>query len=97
VLKKIVLTNKAESDLEAIFEHYCVKVGDEKAGELIQRTIETIEMLGQHPSLGRQAQIPDIRELILTNIPFVVPYRLVGDSIQVLRVIHQHTELAGEW
>ena len=74
-----------------------MQVGDEKAGELIQRTIETIEMLGQHPSSGRQAQVPDIRELILIKIPFLVPYRLVGDSIQVLRVIHQHTELAGDW
>jgi hypothetical protein len=37
------------------------------------------------------------RELILIKIPFLVPYRLVGDSIQVLRVIHQHTELAGDW
>ena len=74
-----------------------MQVGDEKAGELIQRTIETIEMLGQHPSSGRQAQVPDIRELILTKIPFPVPYRLAGDSIQVLRVIHQHTELAGDW
>lgn len=95
--KKIVLTNKAESDLEGVFEHYAAKVGDEKAAELIQRTIETIARLGAHPSLGRQSQVPDIRELILTKIPFLVPYRVIGNSIQVLRVIHQHTEQAGDW
>jgi plasmid stabilization system protein ParE len=37
----------------------------------------------QHP--GR---VPGTRELVIPRTPFIVPYRLVGNAIHVLRIFH---------
>ncbi|MDR3409733.1 MAG: type II toxin-antitoxin system RelE/ParE family toxin [Formivibrio sp.] len=95
--KKIVLTSKAESDLEGIFEHYQSNIGGEKASDLMRKVIEALEMLEMYPSMGRQSQVPDVRELVLTKIPFLAPYRVVQEEIQVLRVIHQRAERTENW
>jgi toxin ParE1/3/4 len=52
----------------------------------IVRNIETL--LSQHPDMGRPGRVPGTRELVIPRTPFIVPYRLQGDTIQVLRVFH---------
>jgi toxin ParE1/3/4 len=50
------------------------------------RDVETL--LPDNPEMGRPGRIPGTRELIVPGTPFIVPYRLIGDTIQVLRVYH---------
>ena len=52
----------------------------------ILRNIETL--LSQHPDMGRPGRVPGTRELVIPRTPFIVPYRVHGDTIQVLRVLH---------
>ncbi len=52
----------------------------------IVRNVETL--LSQHPEMGRPGRVPGTRELVIPRTPFIVPYRLVGNTIQVLRVYH---------
>ena len=52
----------------------------------IVRNVETL--LSQHPEMGRPGRVPGTRELVIPRTPFIVPYRLQGDVIQVLRVFH---------
>jgi toxin ParE1/3/4 len=52
----------------------------------IVRSVETL--LSQHPEMGRPGRVPGTRELVIPRSPFIVPYRLQGDTIQVLRVFH---------
>jgi toxin ParE1/3/4 len=52
----------------------------------IVRNVETL--LSQHAEMGRPGRVPGTRELVIPRTPFVVPYRLVGNTIQVLRVYH---------
>jgi toxin ParE1/3/4 len=52
----------------------------------IVRNGETL--LSQHPEMGRPGRVPGTRELVIPRTPFIVPYRLQGDTIQVLRVFH---------
>jgi plasmid stabilization system protein ParE len=30
------------------------------------------------------------RELVIPKTPFIVPYRLVGNTVQILRIFHGH-------
>ncbi len=53
---------------------------------LIIRNIETL--LPNSPEIGRPGRVPGTRELVIPKTPYIVPYRVVGHTIQVLRVFH---------
>ncbi len=52
----------------------------------IIHNVETL--LPNSPEMGRPGRVPGTRELVIPRTPFVVPYRLVGNTIQLLRVYH---------
>ena len=52
----------------------------------IIRNVETL--LPNRPEMGRPGRVPGTRELVIPRTPYIVPYRLVGNTIQVLRVFH---------
>jgi len=47
-----------------------------------------INMLLAHPKMGRPGRVTGTRELVISSTPFVVIYRLQGQSIDVLRLLH---------
>ena len=52
----------------------------------IIRNVETL--LPNSPEVGRPGRVPGTREFVIPRTPYIVPYRLVGNTIQVLRVFH---------
>lgn len=46
------------------------------------------ELLPRSPEMGRPGRIPGTRELVIPKTPFIVPYRIQGQTIQVLRIYH---------
>jgi toxin ParE1/3/4 len=40
------------------------------------------------PNRGRPGKMPGTRELVLTPLPYLVVYRIEGESIQILRILH---------
>jgi plasmid stabilization system protein ParE len=38
--------------------------------------------------MGRPGRVPGTRELVIPRTSFIVPYRLVGNAIHVLRIFH---------
>ena len=52
----------------------------------IIRNVETL--LPRSPQMGRPGRVPGTRELVIPKTPYIVPYRLVDNTIQVLRVFH---------
>jgi addiction module RelE/StbE family toxin len=50
--------------------------------------LDQAEALATHPHLGRAGRIAGTRELVVAHTPFVVPYRVVGDDVQILAVFH---------
>lgn len=91
-MRKLVLTNKAQSDLDAIHEHYASLVGAEHAAVLVVRLLDSLQGLRQFTGLGRPSQVPGIRELVMSDLPFIAPYRFVRNEVQVLRLLHQRAE-----
>ena len=95
-MPSIVLTDKAQSDLDSIHEHYQSAIGAEGADDVIRAILETLRQLQRFPGSGRPSLVPDIRELVLTRT-FVAPYRLKHGQLQVLRILHQRTERRQDW
>jgi plasmid stabilization system protein ParE len=94
---KVALTEKAESDLDAIHEYYRDLIGFSAANDVIANILELFGQLELFPGSGRPSVMPDVRELVITQYPFIAPYRLMQGQIQVLRVLHQRTERAHDW
>jgi plasmid stabilization system protein ParE len=46
-------------------------------------------MLGDLPTTGRVRRIKGTREIVLTDIPYITPYR-VGRDIEVITFMHAH-------
>ena len=49
--------------------------------------IEAVEaQLPDNPAIGRPGRVPGTRELVIARTPWIVPYRLRGSTIEILRV-----------
>ncbi len=59
------------------------------AQRVVLRIIENVEtLLPNNPEMGRPGRVPGSRELVIPRTPFIVPYRLVGNTLQILRIYH---------
>jgi toxin ParE1/3/4 len=48
-----------------------------------------INLLTDHPRMGRPGRVAGTRELVISSTPFIAVYRLVGtERIEVLRLLH---------
>jgi toxin ParE1/3/4 len=79
---------EAIEDLAAIRAHVANE-NRSAAQRIVHRIFETVEgLLSENADLGRPGRVPGTRELVISGTPFIVPYRVDGDAIQVLRVLH---------
>jgi plasmid stabilization system protein ParE len=46
-------------------------------------------MLADFPATGRVGRINGTREVVLADIPYIIPYR-IGQDIEILTVMHAH-------
>jgi len=58
------------------------------AKRTVKRIWDAAQLLAEHPHAGRAGRIPGTRELVVTGTPFIIPYRVVEDTVQILRVLH---------
>ena len=47
-----------------------------------------VNMLLEHPKMGRPGRVASTSELVVSSTPFVVIYRLRAQHIEVIRVLH---------
>ena len=58
------------------------------ANHLIDRIERAAQVLRRHPAAGRVGRIEGTRELVVAGTPFVIPYRVRRNVIEILAVIH---------
>ena len=56
-----------------------------------------VTKLQAHPGMGRAGRVPGTRELVAGNTRYIVPYRVRGETIQILRVFHTSRRLPARW
>lgn len=84
---KIIWSTQALQDVEEIFD-YILEENPDAAWDTYDRIMEYITQLEMYPGLGRIGRVPGTRELVVPKTPYLVPYRIVGESLQILRVYH---------
>jgi toxin ParE1/3/4 len=84
---KIVWTEPAARALESI-QDYIAKDNRRAAWEVAQKIRQSVTRLNDHPKLGREGRVRGTYELVIPALPYIVPYRLKGNEIQILTVFH---------
>jgi toxin ParE1/3/4 len=83
-----VWSPEAIEDLAAL-RAYIEQDDPASARRVALHIIHNVEiLLPANPEMGRAGRVPGTRELVIPRTPFIVPYRLQGRTIQILRVFH---------
>jgi Plasmid stabilization system protein len=67
------------------------------AGEFIKEVYRLTQLLLDSPALGRPGRVPGTKELVLPNYPYLIPYRIRGNQVQILRVFHTRQAPPKQW
>ncbi len=75
-----------------------IAADDEAAARLVVgRIFAAVEQLSEHPGAGRPGRVPGTRELVVRNTRYILPYRVRGDRIEVLRLFHASRRPPKRW
>ena len=87
---------KAFSELAEITEY--IAKDDEDAAKKVATYIQLrVESLTVQPNQGRPGRVTGTRELVLDKFSFLIPYRVRGEEIQILRIFHTSQNPPKKW
>jgi toxin ParE1/3/4 len=74
------------------FTHLCDYI-EERRGESACRRValsihSQIDLLAEFPEYGRTGRKPDTRELVFSRLPYLAVYRIRGDTVEIVRLLH---------
>ena len=77
----------ALDDLKEAIDHIA-QDKPEAAQRVADKIWKATQNLKSNPEIGRPGRVLNTRELVVSDTPFIVPYRVKGKVIQILRVLH---------
>ena len=87
---------KALRNLDA--EASYIATDDPAAARLVvARVLAAVATLADQPGLGRPGRVPGTRELVVHKTRYIVPYRVRGETVEILRVFHASRRLPDRW
>ncbi len=84
---RIRWTRPALADLEAIGD-FITRDNPAAAERIVVSLVASVDKLRDHPHLGRPGRLTGTREFVVAGAPYVAPYRVRGEEIEVLAVYH---------
>ncbi|MDQ7837690.1 MAG: type II toxin-antitoxin system RelE/ParE family toxin [Thermodesulfobacteriota bacterium] len=77
----------AVSDLVEI-RKYIATDNPGAARNVAERIKKEIAHLKEYSGLGRPGRVEGTRELIISGFPYIIPYRVKNDVVEILSVLH---------
>ena len=84
---KIVWSRGAIGHLVAIRD-YIAKDSPQNAAIIATRILKSIDLLTAQPQMGRPGRVLGTRELVVPDTPYVIPYRVRGEYLELIAVFH---------
>lgn len=78
---------EASTDLDNI-EAFIAPDNPAAAINTVREIVRTVGRLKDHPASGRPGRVSGTRELVIPGKPYIVPYRVKDNIIEILRVFH---------
>jgi toxin ParE1/3/4 len=86
-MAQIVWTARALRDLASLREHIS-RERPAAAERQIERIFTAVERLTRFPRSGRLGRRTGMRELVVNQTSYLLAYRIRGDFVEVLAVLH---------
>ncbi len=84
---KLLWGQYALDDRREIYDY--IDAENPRAAVKIDEAISyAMQRLLEFPMLGRTGRIETTRELVIAHTPYIVAYRIAGDDIYLLRILH---------
>lgn len=81
-------TEQAIADIQSL-RSYIERDKPQAAKKIVLRVISIVENdLVLQPGMGRPGRKPGSKELIITGTPYVIPYRIKDNWLEIIRVLH---------
>ena len=84
---KVVWAQRALEDRREIYSY--IEADDPRAAVIVdERIASAVTRLKDFPESGRLGRVEDTREIVIARTPYIAPYRVTGNIVRILRVIH---------
>lgn len=67
---------------------YIAQDSPKSAAGFVRHLPESADLLAAHLQMGRPGRVPGTRELVITRFPYILPYRVRNETVEILRVFH---------
>lgn len=85
----------ALADRDAIFDY--IEADNPRAAAAVDELIsQRIKRLTQFPESGRAGRVEGTRELVISKTPYLAAYRVIDDTVLILRILHGSRQWPGE-
>jgi toxin ParE1/3/4 len=81
----VIWSPRAIRHLIAVRE-FIEKDSDGNAAAVAARILDAIEVLRTQPQMGRPGRLAGTRELVVSETPYIVPYRVRRERLELLAV-----------
>jgi toxin ParE1/3/4 len=83
----VTWSRRAIRNLTAICDY--IAEDSERNAELVAaRIVKAVELLRNHPEIGRAGRVLGTRELVVQDTSCVIPYRIRHRKLQLIAVLH---------
>ena len=86
-MMRVTWFKRAIWDLKSA-KDYITQDEPQAAQQIVQRIKDRVSLLSEQPSIGRPGRVPNTKELVVDRTPFILPYRVRDNKIEILRVLH---------
>ncbi|EJU14433.1 addiction module antitoxin [Sphingomonas sp. LH128] len=84
---KLDWSQRAAADRLAVF--IWIADDDPRTAALVDGRIEdAVQQLVDFPHSGRPGRVEGTRELVISGTPYLIPYKVTGDTVRLLRLLH---------
>ena len=86
-MNAVVWLNEALEDLIAI-GNYIAQENAEATYKVLTKIKTTADNLSLHPEMGRLGRVRGTREMLVSDLPYILVYQITPKDIRILAVMH---------
>ena len=84
---KVVWSRRAIQHLVSL-RKFIAADSEENAAITAERILQAVFLLQIQPNMGRPGRLMGTRELVVSGTPYVIPYRICRDRLELIAVFH---------
>jgi toxin ParE1/3/4 len=84
---KVIWSPRAVRHLISLREFIATE-SEQSAALVAHRILDAIDLLKTQPEMGRAGRVVGTRELVVPDTPYVIPYRVKRNRLEVIAIFH---------